>query len=188
MRTWLSEHHPDTIDASTKELLIPLPKDAILGFFGHICSPAHACDRDGVDSKDSPSVPLSASCVWGYRSALVDVYHSKLLELDQPVDTELRRVLDGYEKLFIGGDNKNRFGRLLRRVIDDLTEEEIGVLCCSPNDIGTHSLRKGSSSYALGQVNGPTPVSVYLRMGQSLGKLKDRYIHFGEGRISFVAE
>ncbi|OWY90266.1 hypothetical protein PHMEG_00041690, partial [Phytophthora megakarya] len=23
--------------------------------------------------------------------------------------------------------------------------------------------------------------SVYLRVGQSLGKLKDRYIHFGEG-------
>jgi len=42
-------------------------------------------------------------------------------------------------------------------------------------------LRKGSSTYALGHVNGPTPVSVFLRMGQSLGKLKDRYIHFGEG-------
>jgi hypothetical protein len=44
-----------------------------------------------------------------------------------------------------------------------------------------HSLRKSSSSYALDQVNGPTHVSVYLCMGQSLGKLKDRYIHFGEG-------
>eukprot|EP00644_Phytophthora_capsici_P013549 jgi/Phyca11/115783/e_gw1.29.489.1 len=141
--------------------LIPLPKDAILGFFGHICSPAHACDCDGVGS---PSVPLSASCVWGYRSALVDVYHSKLLELDQPVDTELRRVLDGYEKLFIGGDNKNRFGRLLQ-TRNIIRSSFIGVLCCSPNDIGTYSLRKGSISYALGQVNGPTPVSVFLRMG-----------------------
>ncbi|ETL27425.1 hypothetical protein L916_19026, partial [Phytophthora nicotianae] len=44
--------------------------------------------------------------------------------------------------------------------------------------IGVHLL---CCSYALGQVNGPTPVSVYLRMGQSMGKLKDRYIHFGEG-------
>ncbi|ETI42108.1 hypothetical protein F443_12713, partial [Phytophthora nicotianae P1569] len=85
------------------------------------------------------------------------------------------------QQLFIGDDNKNRFGRMLRRVISGLTDDEIDILSCKPTDIGTHSLRKGSSSYALGQVNGPTPVSVYLRMGQSLGKLKDRYIHFGEG-------
>ncbi|KAJ0392319.1 hypothetical protein P43SY_003151 [Pythium insidiosum] len=34
----------------------------------------------------------------------------------------------------------------------------------------------GSSSYALGQVSGPSPVSVFLRMGQSLGRLKDSAI------------
>ncbi|KAG6961157.1 hypothetical protein JG688_00009253 [Phytophthora aleatoria] len=78
------------------------------------------------------------------------------------------RVVGGKQQLFLGTDNKNRFGRMLRRVIDNLSEEEVGVL----------SLRKGSSSYALEQVNGSTPVS---RMGQSLEKLKDRYIHFGEG-------
>ncbi|KAF1782452.1 hypothetical protein GQ600_15014 [Phytophthora cactorum] len=77
------------------------------------------------------------------------------------------RVVGGKQQLFLGTDNKNRFGRILRRVIDDLSEEDTGVLSCSPTDIGTHSLRKGSSSYALGQVNGSTPVSVYLRMGQS---------------------
>ncbi|KUF82947.1 hypothetical protein AM587_10002300 [Phytophthora nicotianae] len=314
MKTWLTERYPSTVASDT--LVVPLPKEAILGFFGHICRPAHVCDRDNVDSKDMPHPPLSTSCVWGYRSALVDLYHNKLLEIDKLVDTELRRVLDGYEKvinnlkkrglmniregkhqlkasgyemlalklmtivpekrgqswatvqfgwsyfvimwnlmsrsdsvdtimlqhiewtddclvieeqghkgdqtgaekfgkhvyanpyepsqcailslavhlfccperlvggkqqLFIGDDNKNRFGRMLRRVISGLTDDEIDILSCKPTDIGTHSLRKGSSSYALGQVNGPTPVSVYLRMGQSLGKLKDRYIHFGEG-------
>jgi hypothetical protein len=54
-------------------------------------------------------------------------------------------------------------------------------LGCAPEDIGAHSLRKGSSTYALGQVNGPSPVSVFLRMGQSLGQLKDRYIYHAEG-------
>ncbi|KAJ8561493.1 hypothetical protein ON010_g8188 [Phytophthora cinnamomi] len=239
---------------------------------------------------DATSIPLSTSCVWGYRSALVDVYRSKLLELDPQLDTELRRVLEGYEKvindlkkrgllkinegkhqlkangyellarkfmtieamrkgptlptillgcsdecliveeqghkgdqtgtekfgkhvyanpyepsqcpiralavhlfsclersvtgkqqLFLGSDNKNRFGRMLRRAISTLNDEEMRTLSCIREDIGTHRLRKGSSSYALGQVNGPTPVSVYLRMGQRLGKLKDRYIHFDEG-------
>ncbi|ETI29678.1 hypothetical protein F443_23208 [Phytophthora nicotianae P1569] len=90
--------------------------------------------------------------------------------------------------LFIGSDSTDRFGRLLRRVIGSLSEEELRELSCTPEDIGTHSLRKGSSSYALGQVNGPTPVSVYLRMGQSLGRLKDRYIHFGKGQTNCVDE
>ncbi|KAF4139056.1 hypothetical protein GN958_ATG11718 [Phytophthora infestans] len=94
MRTWLAQHYPSTIDADTHELRAPLPKEAILAFFGHICSPAHDCDRDDINSTDASSVPLSASCVWGYRSALVDVYHNKLLELGQPVDMELRHVLD----------------------------------------------------------------------------------------------
>ncbi|KAJ8574484.1 hypothetical protein ON010_g4729 [Phytophthora cinnamomi] len=90
-------------------------------------------------------------------------------------------VLVEKQQLFIGSDSKDRFGRLLRRVIKSFDEEELRVLGCIPEDIGTHNLCKGSSSYALGQVNGPTPVSVYLRMGQNLGKLIDRYIHFGEG-------
>ncbi|KAG6950870.1 hypothetical protein JG687_00013971 [Phytophthora cactorum] len=90
------------------------------------------------------------------------------------------RTVTGKQQLFIGSYNKNRFGLTLHRVIAALDEEETCILGCNPDEIGTHSLRKGSSSYALGQVYGPTTVSVYLRVGQSLGKLKDRYIHFGE--------
>ncbi|POM64596.1 Hypothetical protein PHPALM_19844 [Phytophthora palmivora] len=138
----------------------------------------------------------------------------KLLKLDQYLDTELRRVLEGYEKLiknlkkrgvmkitrskdtklikqaqknlasmytlirmnpnsaryllliciyfpvlsalwlFIGGDKKIRFGRILRRVVEGLSDDEVCVLSCNPKDIGTHSLRKGGSSHAAGQVNG----------------------------------
>ncbi|KAH9114901.1 hypothetical protein AeMF1_011037 [Aphanomyces euteiches] len=89
--------------------------------------------------------------------------------------------LDGKHQLFVGTDNKGRFGRALRRILMSLSDHELQALGCDAQDIGTHSLRKGSSTYALAQINGPTPVSVYLRMGQSLGRLKDRYIRFGEG-------
>ncbi|OWZ16672.1 hypothetical protein PHMEG_0009509 [Phytophthora megakarya] len=78
-------------------------------------------------------------------------------------------------------DSKDRYERILRRVVKSLSEEEMCERSCTSEDIGSHSLRTGSNSYALGQVNGPTPVSVYLQMCQSLSKLKDRYIHFGEG-------
>ncbi|KAG2770460.1 hypothetical protein PC116_g19612 [Phytophthora cactorum] len=75
-----------------------LLQDAVLAFFGHICSPAHTCDLDSVHVNDATNAPLSVSYIWGYRSALVDVYCAKLIELDTQLDTELRRVLDGYEK------------------------------------------------------------------------------------------
>ncbi|KAG2779576.1 hypothetical protein PC129_g19205 [Phytophthora cactorum] len=58
----------------------------------------HTCDLDSVHVNDATSAPLSVSSIWGYRSALVDVYRAKLIELDTQLDTELRRVLDGYEK------------------------------------------------------------------------------------------
>ncbi|KAJ8579002.1 hypothetical protein ON010_g202 [Phytophthora cinnamomi] len=314
MTEWLMAHYPDTIDNTTRHMRVPLPTYAVLAFFGHLCESAHVCDRDGVSAQTTASVPLSASCIWGYRSAIVDVYRANFLKLEPRLDTELRRVLEDYEKtinslkqrglmqinegelplkssgfeivvsklmalkpvtkgqtwytmwfgwsflvlmwnlmsrtdsvdkimlqhmewneggliieeqgdkgdhtgeerygkriyanpfdpfkcpilalavhLFccpergIGGkqqlfsDSKYRFGRLLGRVIKSFDEEELRVRGCIPEDIGIHSLHKGSSSYALGQVNGPTHVSICLRMGQSLGKLKDRYIHFGDG-------
>ncbi|KAF0730381.1 hypothetical protein Ae201684P_013259 [Aphanomyces euteiches] len=311
MTAWLCKSYPDVV-SHDESIQLPLPKDAILGFFGHLCKQAHQCDKDGESTSHQP---MSVSCVKGYRSALVDLYRNRKLEIDPNVDGELRRVLDGYDKtinslkqrgimdinegkrhlkskgynllatklmtatldssgqtwsnvvfawsffvivwnlmsrsdsvekimlhhldwvedalsieeqghkgdqtgadkfgkhvyanpyepwkcpilalsvllftypdrldgkhqLFVGTDNKGRFGRTLRRILMSLSDHELQALGCDAQDIGTHSLRKGSSTYALAQINGPTPVSVYLRMGQSLGRLKDRYIHFGEG-------
>jgi hypothetical protein len=88
---------------------------------------------------------------------------------------------NGKQQLFAGTNSKDRFGHLLQRVLLSLEECKIQKLGCHVSEIGTHSLRKGSSTYALGQVCGPTPVSVFLRMGQTLGQLKDRYIHHSEG-------
>lgn len=91
------------------------------------------------------------------------------------------RPPDGRQQLFIGTNSKDRFAHQLHSLVQGLSEAEKDRLGCAPEDIGTHSERKGSSSYCLGQVAGPTPVSVFLRMGQSLGQLKDRYIFAGEG-------
>ncbi|KAK1934611.1 hypothetical protein P3T76_011220 [Phytophthora citrophthora] len=300
--SWLKAHRPNTVDESSNAMCLPLPKDVIMAFFGHICSAAQACDQDNMASSVASSTPLAVSTVWGFRSALVDVYRKQNVLWDSKIDDALCSALEGYEKtindlkkrglmkvnegkhqltmsgfelvllkmmslepntkgqawstvvfgwcflvltwnlmsradsiatiieqghkgdqtgskkvakhvyanpyqphqcpilalavhlfscperscsgkqqFFIGSDSKDRFGRILRRVVNSLSADELCQLSCASEDIGTHSLRKGSSSYALGQVNGPTPVSVYLRMGQSLGNVKDRYIHFGEG-------
>jgi hypothetical protein len=91
------------------------------------------------------------------------------------------RPPNGRQQLFIGTNNKDRFGYILMETVRNCTEAELDRLGCRPDEVGTHSERKGSSSYCLGQVSGPTPVAVFLRMGQSLGQLKDRYIFAGEG-------
>jgi len=85
------------------------------------------------------------------------------------------------EKVFNGTDSKKRFGDILRELVRSLSETEMQILACRPDEVGCHSTRKGSCTYCLGQVSGPTPVSVFLRMGQTLGQLKDRYVHHGEG-------
>ncbi|POM61973.1 hypothetical protein PHPALM_28930 [Phytophthora palmivora] len=51
MTAWLATHFPETIDTNTNKMQIPLSNDAVLAFFGHICSPVHLCDRDNLDSK-----------------------------------------------------------------------------------------------------------------------------------------
>jgi hypothetical protein len=92
----------------------------------------------------------------------------------------------GRLKLFSGTNSKDRFAHLLMEVLSNLTDQEICLLGCNIDDVGTHSNRKGSSSYCLGEVGGPNPISVFLRMGQSLGKLKDRYIFAAEGADQLV--
>jgi hypothetical protein len=315
MTQWMRENHSDAIDEQSDAIRLPAERNAVLAFFGHICSAASLRD-EATSDVESTQAPLSFSGVTGYRSALVDLYRGAELQLDPDLNAELKTILDGYQKLlndlkkrglmkinegkrhlkssgysmlasklmsqtpgtssqswpsivfswsyfvvmwnlmsrsdsidtimlqhmewsedsliieeqghkgdqtgsdkfgkhvyanpyepakcpvlavavllfcypsrpeggrqqlFSGTDNKSRFGKMLRRVLQTLSEDEQLSLGCPAEDIGAHSLRKGSSTYSLGQVNGPNPVSVFLRMGQSLGKLKDRYIHFAEG-------
>ncbi len=89
-------------------------------------------------------------------------------EIDQP-------------QLFSGTNSKDRFSHILCEILSILSPEELQIMANNADDIGTHSLRKGAATYCLGQVMGPSPVTVYIRMGHSLGKLKDKYIFFGEG-------
>ena len=53
-------------------------------------------------------------------------------------------------------------------------------------DLGTHSERKGSSTYVLSLSTAISAVSVYLRAGWSLGNVQDRYIFAGAGADQVV--
>ncbi|KAE9035733.1 hypothetical protein PR003_g7262 [Phytophthora rubi] len=100
MTTWLAEQYPDTANADWKTLRIPLPKDAVLAFFGNICSSVDACHRNGIPADEAPACrcPLLVSGATGVRQS-VDAYRAERYELDPLLDTELRRVLDAYKKV-----------------------------------------------------------------------------------------
>ena len=82
------------------------------------------------------------------------------------------------QQLYLGMDSPHRFSRILQRVLTSIPE---GVSIGSRReDIGTHSNRKGSASYAL-DFPDISAVQCYLRAGWSLGNVPDRYIVAGTG-------
>ncbi|KAJ0391783.1 hypothetical protein P43SY_002897 [Pythium insidiosum] len=101
MVQWLSTKYAQVVDAQG-HLQLPLPKEAMLGFFGHLSGPAHECDINSIHADDAESPSLSVSCVTGYKSALVDLYRTHEVELDSALNEELKSVLDGYEKTING--------------------------------------------------------------------------------------
>jgi hypothetical protein len=83
--------------------------------------------------------------------------------------------------LFDGTRCEKLFSDSLATVINGLSEGDKILLGAKPEDIGTHSNRKGASTYALSVIGGPSPVTVFIRAGWSIGDVKDRYIHSGDG-------
>jgi hypothetical protein len=77
-------------------------------------------------------------------------------------------------QLFEGTDQEDRFSKVLSTVLSTLPGSLTATLGAQTNMIGTHSLRKGPPTYALSMPGGPSPVSIFLRAGWSLGNTKDR--------------
>jgi hypothetical protein len=71
---------------------------------------------------------------------------------------------------------ESNFGKFLRNLLHgpDIDTHILGV---HPDDLGTHSPRKASPTYCQQFPQGPTTDTIKLRMGHSLGKTRDAYIH-----------
>jgi hypothetical protein len=77
------------------------------------------------------------------------------------------------QKVFEGGKAEQRFSKVLSAVLKIIPDwVPLGARKC---DIGSHSNRKGASSYCLALSVCISAVSVYLRAGWSLGNVQDRY-------------
>jgi hypothetical protein len=84
-------------------------------------------------------------------------------------------------RIFDGSNNDSRWSDVLKRTLASLPESDVRMLGGAKNEMGTHSVRKGSATYCTGMVNGPSPVQVYLRAGWSLGDTQNRYLFSGAG-------
>ncbi len=89
-------------------------------------------------------------------------------------------------QLFVGTNAKDRFANLLSATVKNLNDQEVKTLGCRREDAASHSIRKGGDKYCHGSVYCPNSVAVDLRMGHSIGTVKDRYVTAGEGSDQLV--
>ena len=93
---------------------------------------------------------------------------------------------NGRNKLFPGDNQYNRFLKIFHSVVEKHSAE-ILALGVDPNDLGSHSTRKGSATLvASGCIVAPPHSSLCLRAGWSMGGVKDRYIHHESAGDQFV--
>ena len=83
-------------------------------------------------------------------------------------------------KLFPGASQRDRFGRRL----SDLVGHTLPTVAKA---VGTHSLRKGAATFAIGgSTSGPSIVNVCIRCGWSIGSVVERYVHYDGAGDQYV--
>ena len=86
-------------------------------------------------------------------------------------------VVDG-GKLFPGTEQKSRFGKCLHRILNN-NRDLYHAKHVDPEELGTHSIRKGAAAYCCAGVHpGPPIVSICLRAGWTIGRVKERYLKY----------
>ena len=90
-------------------------------------------------------------------------------------------------KLFPGGKQYDRFSKSLARALSGPLADDMAHYGLEQDHVGTHSFRKGASSYvAGGSVSGPSIIPLQLRAGWSVGGVQDRYLRFEAAGDQFV--
>ncbi|OWY93367.1 hypothetical protein PHMEG_00037265 [Phytophthora megakarya] len=90
--------------------------------------------------------------------------------------------------LFPGNDEYEPFRKVLGRTLKGAdVAAELERRGTAAEDIGTHSMRKGASTYcSSGSTACPPSVAVHLRAGRSMGGVQDRYLRHDAAGDMFV--
>ncbi|ETI47820.1 hypothetical protein F443_08028, partial [Phytophthora nicotianae P1569] len=89
-------------------------------------------------------------------------------------------TFDVGNRLFPGSDQYDRFRKSLHRLLEDeRVSVELKRRGVNPNDLGTHSMRKGAATYCTsGSTACRSSTAVYLRAGWSLGGVQNTYLRY----------
>jgi hypothetical protein len=82
--------------------------------------------------------------------------------------------------LFPGSSQYDHYRKVFTKFLDiPKVTEELVSRGLQKEDLGTHSKRKGSSTYASsGSTSCPSSVAIHIRAGWSLGPVQDRYLRY----------
>ena len=97
---WYEVKHPELVDDGT--LLLPLPVETVVEFFGHLCSAATAREKlkGPEELSDATSrEPYCATYITSHRSAMVDLYRRSEIPISAELEREWGQILKGYDKL-----------------------------------------------------------------------------------------
>lgn len=89
-------------------------------------------------------------------------------------------------KLFPGEADKNFCAWLGKIIKNPTNEDDLAYLGTDPEEIGTHSLRKGAATYVCGLTEGPQSDTIKLRMDHTIGKVDDKYFNIQAGADKLV--
>ena len=82
------------------------------------------------------------------------------------------------KKIFPGEASHNRFDQEFKRIME-LHDNDYLNINVVYSDLGTHSIRKGGATYCCAGVHpGPPVISVCLRAGWTIGRVKERYLKY----------
>lgn len=96
---WCKRHRPEAL-AEQDKVIIPMSTSLVTEFFGYLCIPARERSRVTSPEDVPPDAddPPSSSTLTTYRSALVDLYRQQKLKISDEWHTQVKSILDGYEK------------------------------------------------------------------------------------------
>ena len=104
MLEYLTEYAPEGMESDSNDVnsvKIPIDDDVLLKFFGYIMASAHA--RSKLKSRDDvppgEDDPWSSSQISGFKSAIVALYSAENCKMNERVESQLKGMLDGYEKV-----------------------------------------------------------------------------------------
>ena len=95
---------------------------------------------------------------------------------------------EGQTVIFGGAEQDARFNSIFQRFLElDEVKQELARRGFAPSDFGSHSIRKGASTFvSAGTTDAPPQISVILRGGWTLSKIEKTYFRFEKAGDQYV--